>query len=284
MRDLESWFGELAMDVDGRGLPGPSDVRRAADRRARRRGAFTASAAAVAAAAVGVGVVGAPASRPGPVDPTPGPTPAPSRSLSPSPTPPVPTSAPPARPVTSIPARAMLALPADRRVDGLPPESLDDDTLTGFCTDPLADDATVSARRSAQTTHRGPDAPAGSVPRGQVKQVVTAHRPGGAAAALDRLRAEAADCPSFTLDGTDYELEILDPPTLGDEAVHVAIHWQGRYNPDADPFPHTDQILAIRVGDIVTILRDNVWEGGEADPADVLLFGDLAVTAIERWR
>ncbi|MEV0718429.1 hypothetical protein [Asanoa sp. NPDC050611] len=293
MRDLESWFGELARDVDGRGLAGPADVRRAADRRARRRGAYTAGAAAFAAAAVGVGVVTVPASQPGPVDPTPTAAPTPTSSATPPATPsatpsaPPPTtpSNPPARPVTSIPARAFFALPADRRIDGLPPAPLDDDTLTGFCTDPLADDDSVTARRSQQTTHQGPDAPAGSVPRGTVKQMVMAYRPGGASAAMDRVRAESLDCAEFTVGSTTYGLEMLKPPpAYGDEVVHVAVHWQARYNPDGDPFPHTDQVLVIRVGDIVTVVRDNVWEGGQAKQADVRLFGELAVAAIERWR
>ncbi|GAA1892199.1 hypothetical protein [Asanoa iriomotensis] len=282
MPELESWFTELAMDVDGRGLSGAAEVRRAADLRARRRGAFTAGAAAVAAAAVGVGVVTVPASQPGPVDPTP------TVPATPTPTP-VPTTTPTSpvgeKPVTSVPDRAFFDLPADRRGNGWSRQPIEEDDLTRFCTDPFADDENVTARRGLHTAHFKPGtADQGYTPIGTIEQVVAAHRPGGAAAAMDRLRAEIDDCATFTVGSTTYELEVLEPPAYGDEAVHVAVNFQGRYNPDADPFPNTNQILVVRVGDTVTVLRDRAWEGGQAKPAEVRLFGQLAVDALDEWR
>ena len=292
MRDLESQFAEFAGEVDGRGLATAADVRRGADRRARRRMAVLVSAAVVVLAAAGAGVFRGSSARPDPivpppVVPTPSPTPAPTaapRSPTATPTGPAATSArPPSSeappPVTSIPTRAFFALPSDRRKDNFPPFALaEENEAPGFCGDPLAADPSMTARRGRQNVHRGPGDPQDYVPRGIVAQTIAAYRPGGAAAVVDRLRVELADCRSFEADSREFTLEILDPPTYGDEAVHVVRRSESEYGKNAD------QILVVRVGDIVTVLSDSVWEGGEADPADVRLFGRLAVETIEEWR
>ncbi|SNT64081.1 hypothetical protein SAMN05421812_11695 [Asanoa hainanensis] len=290
MRDLESRFAEFAGDVDARGLTNPADLRRGADRRAHRRMAVLVSAGAVVLAVAGAGVFRGASSAPQPIIPppvlpttSPSPSPAPSAPTgtpsASSPTSVPPSNVPPPEPVTSIPTRAFFALPSNRVKKSMEPIALlEQQEVPVFCTNTFTTDSSVTARRGRQSFHLGPGDPQDYVPRGAVSQTISAYRPGGAERAMDRLRDELADCESYTVDSITYTLETLNPPEYGDETIHVVRHSETEYGKDAG------QYLFIRVGDIVTVVHDTIWEGGEADLDDVRLFGRLAVEAIEDWR
>ncbi|GIF69094.1 hypothetical protein Ais01nite_71290 [Asanoa ishikariensis] len=284
MRDLESRFAEFAGDVDARGLTDAADLRRGADRRARRRMAVLVSAGVVVVAAAGAGVFRGATAPPDPIVPPPV-TPTP--SFSPSPTPgPSRTSAPPTSPsvssvpptITSIPGRAFFAIPSERRTVHAAVNKPADFPVTKFCADPLADDSTVTARRVRESYYQSPSQVDDNAIEGVVVQAISAYGPGRAAKAMDRLRSELNGCDSYESEGITYTLETLNPPDDGDEAILVERRSEWSQGNDSD------YLLAIRVGDIVTVVSDSVFEIGEADPDDVRLFGGLAVETIEDWR
>jgi hypothetical protein len=289
MPELESRWAQLASDVDGTGLAPAADLRHAADQRARRKVAVVAGAVVVAVVATGVVVLGRPAPSPGPThppspsaEPTPNPTGTPASTTPPPSTPPTspPTSAPPV--VTSVPNRAFFAMPRSMQ-KGDPGDSIHpDEKVPTLCDDPLAADPTVTVRRTRRTYFTRPDDPF-DAPFGSVVQTISVHRPGGAAEVMRRLRAELAECHSRTDRTLKFTVATERPPPYGDDAVHVVESY------DAGPLeegggPGNHRIVVIRVGDVVTILWINTWEGGKTDPDDVDLFGRLAVEAIDDWR
>lgn len=294
MPDLATRYARLAADVDGTGLLSPHDLRRYADRRARRRSAVLAGAGVVVAAgstSAGLALVG------GSDSPLPGPTPTPPPSTAPatpppSPSPPSPSptpSAPPTSsvavpPVTEIPTPAFFALPAENRRDAQRQDEEESLALPGFCDDAFDEDDTATARRSVRSVYQEPGqgADQGYVPYATIHQTITGYRDGGAEAFMDRFRAAAADCDTYDQDGTEVTYRVVDPPDAGDEAVYLVRTWP-RLGPDR-PDGFDTHIVVIRVGDVVTVLVDQGWEGTDSDPAYVARFVEWSVSAIEAWR
>ncbi|MDG4825895.1 hypothetical protein O7635_28950 [Asanoa sp. WMMD1127] len=300
MRDLETWYAALASDVDGSGLPSAGDLRRAADRHARRRASVVGGAVVTAlTAGGGVALLGGPATTPPePPRPTapamPTPTPLPAATSAPPTTAPTTPPASPASPaspsspsvtsarpvIRSIPERAFFDLPRDMTKEGNSrspsPAGLEAPML---CDNPLRDDAASTARRSFNQIYKGAnEEDEGTVPAGVVTQTIIAYRPGGADDLMRRVRADLDSCDTRTAEGLTTTITSEPPPSYGDEAIQVLeVVKQGQRQWDL-------RAVIVRVGDVVTVVTVDGWEDFPSDPADLRLFARLAIETIEEWR
>ncbi|WP_203719339.1 hypothetical protein, partial [Asanoa siamensis] len=290
--DLKSRYAALASEVDGGGLPSAGDLRRAADRRSRRRVSVLAGAAVAAMTAGGGAVlVSSPAATPPapPPQPTSSPsaptTSAPTKATATPTTPPARPTSPPARPVVrSIPERAFLDLPSDMRADGLSRSPTGAGLeVPALCDDPLRDDPAATARRSFETPYRGPDDPAGSTLRGTVTQTIIAYRPGGAADLMRRVRDDVDSCRTRTSGGLTVTIRAEAAPRYGDESIQVLEEVRAPADTNG-PTEWDVRAVVIRVGDVVTVVMVDGWERSPSEPADVPIFARRAVETIEEWR
>jgi hypothetical protein len=290
MRELENGWAQLASEVDGTGLAPAATLRRAADKRARRRIAVVTSAVAVALVATGVGAFG----RPGPPPPGPITPPSPTATQAPTPSPTPSAAAPPTTPpaspkgsappvVTSVPDRAFLVMPQDMRrdmrVESVPPGQ----QVPALCDNPLGADPTMTVREARKTWYGDPADPIVTTIRGSVAQTISVYEPGGAAAAMRRLRSELDSCRSRSDANADVTFTTQGPPSHGDEGVYLVETFQTTKE-NYRPPRWAEHVTVVRVGEVITVLRVTVFEGGFPDRADVDLFVRLAVDAIDDWR
>ncbi|RLK13611.1 hypothetical protein DER29_4638 [Micromonospora sp. M71_S20] len=303
-RELSDLYRSLAEDADGRTLAVPEDLRRRADRRARLRitGAALGTALLVGGLATGTGLVLAeerdplppPAAAPPPAtvpaSPTasapPTATPAPSATRTPAATPGRTGAAPPRAP-GNVPDRAFFVQAAANRT-GMEPVFRDTDALPALCDARYRSDARIVQRRTRNLAYKLPQTPQGYVPDGSYAHTVTLYRPGRADDFLRELRAAVRDCPAQPGVGggnvSTSRLRLLADDGFGDGSVLFEIRTPAR---DVDGNPtggdEVRLVRAIRVGDVVTVLWEQGWEGTSSTRSQVDADSRRAVDAIEGW-
>ncbi|SCG34010.1 hypothetical protein [Micromonospora halophytica] len=303
-RELTGLYRSLAEDTDPRGLASPDVVRRHADRRARARAAVgvLALAALVGGTAVGTQFVltagpdtpvGPPAGTPAPpsVSPPPAdPTPAPSVSSTPSAlpsrtTPSAPPSAgggPPVRTPTSIPDSAFFALAAANDT-GAGAAFSDGPVLPRLCGAEPGGSGVVRQRVRA-VPFKLATTPEGYVPDGLYRHSITSYRSGRADDALRELRAAVQGCPEQQIGSVTSRQKLLPDGGYGDESVLFEMR---KPFLDANDEPTGDEevrlIRAIRVGNVVTVLWEQGWEGSSSPKSQVDADSRRAVQAIRDW-
>ncbi|MFG1775514.1 hypothetical protein ACGFIG_03660 [Micromonospora sp. NPDC049048] len=306
-RELSELYRSLAAHADGRTLTVPADLRRRADRRARFRitGAALGTALLVGGLATGTGLVLAgdhgtvapPAAVPPPTVPAspagsappaaPTPTSAP-RTGSPSPTgTPGKTGTTPPRAPRSIPDRAFFVQAAGNRT-GMEPVFRDTDALPALCDARYGSDAGIVQRRTRNLAYKLPQTPRGYVPDGSYAHTITLYRPGRAAEFLRELRAAVRGCPAQPGVGggnaSTSRPRLLADGDFGDGSVLFEIRTPVR---DIDGRPTGDDevrlVRVIRVGDVVTVLWEQGWEGTSSIRSQVDADSRRAVDAIEDW-
>ncbi|MDM4720628.1 hypothetical protein QTQ03_13935 [Micromonospora sp. WMMA1363] len=289
--DLSDLYRSLADEAGTRTLPAPEKLRRTADRRARIRMAGTALAVAVLVTGAAAGSQLVLSADPAPVAPPGGPPTSPSV---PSPTPSaIPSGSPstatgtPYRP-TSIPDEAFFQL-APENDKGIS-TFVDAEVLPPLCGARLASDDAVVQRRSRHLAYKKASSPAnaGYIPDGSYVNSITIYEPGRADDAMGELRDAVRACPTQRGAGgsnpATYHPKLLDGGDFGDESVLFEIRSDAR---DLAGNPVDGEqvrlIRAIRVGDVVTLLWEQGWEGTSAERAQVDADSHRAVRAIMSW-
>lgn len=307
--ELSRLYRTLAAEVTESALAPPDAVRRWADRTARTRIAVTVASAAVLVAGTAVGasavltgpdstppgVVGTPTpetSRPGPTvsnSPTPGgtpsaDTPAPLRS-SPS----RPSSAPATSPLppapTSIPDRAFFRQPANTVKDE--PRFLgSENMLPELCAAAYPADQSLLARRTRHLIFKLPSSPADPtyVPDGSFDHTITSYPHGVAATWMAELRAAVRECPTQTISGFTYRQRLLAGTRYGDDSMLIEVSTPNRdVNGNPTGGNEIRLVSVVRVGNVVTVLYEQGWEGTSSDPDLVADYTRRAVAAIAAW-
>ncbi|OKI68873.1 hypothetical protein [Micromonospora sp. CB01531] len=300
-RELTRLYRALAADSDPRALPDPDQVRRRADRRARYRATLGALAVAVLVAGTAVGaqfvLAAGPGTPPGPpaATPTPGLStppssgpPSPSRSTpTPSGTPAAPTTSarPPATTPTSIPDRAFVTLPAANDA-GTGSQFVPGPVLPDLC-GATPGEAQIATRRARTVAFKLAGAPAESVPDGSYRQSVTVYRAGRADDALRELRQAVRDCPEQPLpdaQGGTVAQRLLAGTGYGDESVLFETRTPYRdVNGDPTGGDEVHLVRAVRIGDVVTVLWEQGWEGTSTDRPQFEADSRRATEAVRRW-
>ncbi|MEV0725581.1 hypothetical protein AB0I37_22710 [Micromonospora purpureochromogenes] len=303
-RELTGFYRSLAEDTDPRGLASPDLVRRYADRRARTRAALGVLTAAALVGGTAVGAqfvltagpatrVGPPADTPAPPSPVPSaPTPTPS-ATSPGPSgsasgQPTSTSTarvgvpPPVRTPTSIPDSAFFALAAANDT-GAGAGFGEGQVLPALCGAEPGASGTVRQRvRSVPFKLAG--TPEGNIPDGLYRHSITIYRDGKAAAALDELRDAVRDCPEQPVGNVTSRQKLLPSSGYGDESVLFEMR---KPFLDVNDQPTGDEevrlIRAVRIGNVVTVLWEQGWEGSSSPKPQVDADSRRAVLAIRNW-
>jgi hypothetical protein len=127
----------------------------------------------------------------------------------------------------------------------------------------------------------------GYIPDDVLNQTIAVYRPGGAARFMRELRAAVAACPVNTSRRGTYQddarYRLLRAPAHGDEAILGQIAFP-EHSPDGPTGrTTTDLFLAVRVGDVVTVLAQTGYESGHADPATFQGLGARAVQRLTAW-
>ncbi|MGR6321933.1 hypothetical protein Q2K19_16000 [Micromonospora soli] len=306
-RELTRLYRALAADTDERALPAPDQLRRRADRQARNRAALGALTAAVLVAGTAVGtrmvLIAGPDAPPGPpaASPTATGTPAPSPTASPSspvpsrttqppssrtPGSPPPTSAgPTATTAISIPDRAFFALPPANDL-GTAGDFVPGPVLPELC-GAMPGEGQIAQRRARSLPYRLADAAPASVPDGYYRHSITVYRTGGADEALRELRGAVRDCPEQPVTeapAVTSTQRLLDGTGYGDESVLFELR---NPNLDVEGRPVSGEevhlVRAIRVGDVVTVLWEQGWEGSSTDRAQFDADSGRAAEALRGW-
>ncbi|MEH0843900.1 hypothetical protein V6U81_16070 [Micromonospora sp. CPCC 205711] len=310
-RELDRFYRSLADDTDPRGLIPPDQVRRHADRQARTRVAVGALAAAVLVAGTAVGShfvltagattpVGPPADTPAPPSVSPAqPATAPSPAAptgSPRPTgstsrtaPGTSMSAPgassSARTPTSIPDRAFFDL-AVANSTGMTPAFRSGPVLPALCGAEPGGSGVVQ-RRARTLAFKLADTPKGYVPDGSYRHSITIYGPGRAVDALAALRKAVRDCPEQEVSGAPgvtSRQRLLDSAGYGDESVLFELR---RPFLDVNGQPNGEDevrlVRAVRIGDVVTVLWEQGWEGTSSPRSQVDADSRRAVDAVRNW-
>lgn len=304
-RELPSFYRSLAEDADEQVLTPPDALRRRADRRARAQGAVTALAAAVLAVGTVAGSqlvlasndrahVVTPGSTPS-VNTTPTPTPTPTATTSPSPLDPTgpattPSTAKPSTTrsgapdtPTSIPDRAFFTQPAG--TVAAPPAFVPEDAVPELCGARYRSDESLVQRRTRRLVYRNPDTPEGHVPDGSYLHSTTIYRSGEAATWLADLGRAVQNCPEQErVKGVVSRQRLLNSGDFGDDSVLFEMSEPARdVNGDPTGGNNVRLIRAIRIGDVVTVLWEQGWEGTSSERSQVDDYSRRALTAIRRW-
>jgi hypothetical protein len=304
-RELSHLYDALATDADGSAVADPEVLRRRADRRARTRVAATVVAAAVLAGGIAIGTqlvlastergpLPPPADTPTPVVTTPAPSPTtpPSRPSATA-TATAPTGAPgssgggsPAAPrvPASVPDRAFFAQPAATTA-GSPPVFVDGAALPKLCGARYPSDASLVQRRTRHLIAKLPATPVGNVPDGSYQHSIASYRSGHAADWMGELRQAVRSCPEQqSSQGTTSRQRLLTDSRFGDESVLFEVRTPFL---DANGDPTGDEeirlIRAIRVGEVVTVLWEQGWEGSSTERTQFDDYSRRGVAAIEAW-
>ncbi|MET8089115.1 hypothetical protein [Micromonospora sp. NPDC005220] len=305
-RELSELYRSLAADADAADLSVPDVLRHQADRRARLRaaGGTLAVALVVVGAVIGAQVVTPPptsvpmpAGTPTPLaSPSPSVTGAPSsppvspttpgRSPGTTTTPPGGTGTQPGTP-TSIPDRAFFALASNNQI-GIAPKFRDVAVLPSLCGADIGAEPGVQ-RRTRLLVYKLPQSPGGEgyVPDGSYTHSITIYQAGRADDVLEELRRAVRDCPEQKPPGDTpgrSRQRLLPDSGFGDESVLFEMRNAGQdVNGDPTGTDIVRLVRAIRIGDVVTILWEQGWEGTSSQRAQVDADARRAVSAIRRW-
>ncbi|MGC4790996.1 hypothetical protein ACLQ22_24585 [Micromonospora sp. DT178] len=143
-------------------------------------------------------------------------------------------------------------------------------------------------RRTRNLAYKLPQTPLGYVPDGSYTHTVTLYRPGRADDFLRELRAAVRDCPAQPGVGggnaSTSRPRLLADDGFGDGSVLFEIRTPAR---DVDGNPaggdEVRLVRAIRVGDVVTVLWEQGWEGTSSTRSQVDADSRRAVDAIKGW-
>jgi hypothetical protein len=171
------------------------------------------------------------------------------------------------------PAIAMRAGPVRERVS-------DRDALPALCGGgafSAGDDAT--ARASVRSFYKRPEDPTGSVPHGVLYQTITSYRADGARRFMTRVRGGLRACPSYRAGGLPVRVRVFDfGDRLADDSIRVdVVVERGKRQ-------QTNVVVVLRHGDVVTVLRDQGWEGTSSVPGIVDSFLRDALIKLDAWR
>jgi hypothetical protein len=296
MNDFQQTFTDLVRESDSVVLPPPEVVRVRADRRARLRVAVVVVGAVVAV--VGT-AAGAPVLLGSQRTPVPGGTPSPtvehSTPSTPSPdattpstatSPSATTSTASDRPApTTIPDRAFLQV-ADTNGDDTINEVRSDAMLPPLCGAKYASQSSLQARRTKEIIYRAARTIQGliPVPDGMFDQTITTYRPGGGASFMTELRRAVGACPRETTNGFTQRYRLISGTSRGDDSLLIERTYPAR-DPDGRPTGQTEVhfIAVVRIGAVVMVLYEHVWEHGSADRAVFDRFTATAVSRLRAW-
>lgn len=295
--ELERAYAALSRDAGRARLAPAADLRRRASRQTAVRSAATLVAVAVLATGATVGTRLVLAGDQRRVSPAPAasgpasapPTAAPAPSVTPSAAPP-PSSAPPAgspsapKPIPkSIPARALLTV-AEGNVEPAvredPPRKLELCDKATFPSEKLA-----GVRASVRLFYREPRLNSSSTPSDTLYNTVTVYRSSGAAGFMDDLRAAVKACPQGGTSDLPARYRSLGAIGRGDESVLIESSTTA-YGDDGTPAVgrRLTYIVAVRVGDAVTLLETLGYESAATDLADVKALARAATERLTDWR
>lgn len=299
--ELSRLYRALATAASDTPLAPPAAVRQRADRAAHTRMVVTAAAAAVLVAGTAVGVsaaVNGPDSGPPVVGGTPTAPATDSPTATPVPTPSTATPSParssasptapavPAEPApTSIPDRAFFEQPANTKKD-VPSFMGSENMLPELCGASYPADRSLLARRTHHLIFKLPSSPDDPtyVPDGSFDHTITSYPNGAAATWMAQLRAAVADCPNQTINGFGYRQRLLGGASYGDDSLLIEVSTPNR---DVNGTPTGGNeirlVSVVRVGNVVTVLHEQGWEGTSSDRALVDDYTRRAVTAIQAW-
>ncbi|MGX7669032.1 hypothetical protein [Plantactinospora sp. DSM 117369] len=299
MSDLSRMYSELGGTVEPGALTPPEELRRGADRRARRRTLVVVAGAVLAIAGTAVVVPNlVDANGPGPIvgtTPTAEPTDVPSSTpptSTPTPTPPASTTTPGGqatgttiRPPTSIPDRAFLIQPKDT-LAGVSRRSPEwQQMLPKLCGRKFGTDASIVARRSLMYVYGNPPTRPGHVPDAYLVQTITSYEDRAASTFMDQLADAVRDCRQESDGPRVIRYKLLTAPDRGDEALLIQIRSDVLDINTNEATGTADTLVSVvRIGPVVTILHDISWESGvETQPEVMQNFTRLAVDGIDNW-
>ncbi|WP_228543899.1 hypothetical protein [Micromonospora sp. S-DT3-3-22] len=194
-------------------------------------------------------------------------------------------TSPSGRPPTAIPDAAFFTLAAANET-GMRATFDAGPTLPQLCGAHPGDSGVVQ-RRGRALAFRYADTPKGYVPDGSYRHTVTLYRAGRAEEALGELRAAVRDCPvqqSSDTPGVTSRYRLLGGGGYGDESVLFEL--RRSYSEGAGDPAGADEIRlvrAIRLGDVVTVLWEQGWEGTSSDRSQVDADSRRAVDALRDW-
>ncbi|MEV4754944.1 hypothetical protein AB0J86_07505 [Micromonospora sp. NPDC049559] len=308
MSDLNRLYAELAEAARANTLPTAAELRRRADRRARLTMVLGTAVAAlvvlVASVATARVVLSGPDPMPPPLGASLNPTPS-ATATSPDPTgtptadPGTPTGDPvpptgvrpgrtparnaPAGPPRSVPDRAFLVQPPNTQHGEPRMEVRDVAVLPRLCGARYGSDGALAARRTMRHLYWLPNSPDDAVPHGTVFQTISTYRDRGAADFVDQLARAVRACPRETAGGLSRRYSLVEAGQRGDQALLIREEIDVT-DVNGDPGgTMVRQTSVVRVGAVVTVLRDEGWEGADTVPSLLGEFTRLAVVAIRDW-
>jgi hypothetical protein len=195
-----------------------------------------------------------------------------------SPTTPAVPKEPPA--LTGIPDRAFFAPPANMKV-GEPRFGSSDNMLPELCAASHPADRSLLARRTRYLIYTLPRSPADPpFPDGTLRHTITRYPNGVAAEWMAELRAAVRDCPTETVEGFTYRQRLISGTRYGDESVLIEVSAPGGYGT-----PYVIELVSVvRVGNVVTVLYNNGYEGESSHPDIVADYTRRTVNAIRAWQ
>jgi hypothetical protein len=183
----------------------------------------------------------------------------------------------------SIPAAAFLQ--ASDAEKGASPHLTDPAGTPAFCRATFASYRDIGIRTTSTMLWQHKDSPPGSTPAGTVTDTITVYRGDGATTFMADLRRAVAGCPSHQVDGITHRYRALGTVPAGQDSVLIEDSIPG-FNEDGTPRSgrHYTYWGAARVGDSVTLVRNEGWEDASADRAESAAFTVKAARRLAAWR
>nr|MDT0662757.1 hypothetical protein [Micromonospora sp. DSM 115978] len=290
MPDLDRRYAELVTNTRAGALPPPAELRRRADRRARIRAAVAVAGAVLAVAgtvATANAVLIGP-DRTGPyVGTTPSPdglpTSPPAGTPSPSPSASVEGLPSNVEPPTNIPDRAFFVQPVNTMKEGPRTPRDGADVLPELCGASFASDRSILDQVTMGHVYKRPEDSDDFIPHGILYQTITSYRGDAAAAFMTQLADAVRACPTGRKGDLTVRFQLVGSTGGEQEALVFEMETELLDVEGGPGGTATNLVTVVRVGPVVTVLRDEGWEGSSTVPDLQSDFTRLAVAAIEDW-